>query len=211
MGEYGALEQCLREGFIDYTVEADQRYVPKILTNNKDKKRKVLDTILSQLYVCDSFLFSVAFLTKSGIACLKDALIQNQMATGKILASQYLNFTEPGALRELLKFPNVELRMVTEERAFHAKGYLFHRSQAGPENYTMVIGSSNMCSLRRQKTARSSGRQRKNLMPCGIRRKSSMKRGFRLMSLCTRTINRNGSPCMFLFIKSSRTPCKKRL
>ena len=94
MGEYGALEQCLREGFIDYTVEADQRYVPKILTNNKDKKRKVLDTILSQLYVCDSFLFSVAFLTKSGIACLKDALIQNRTATGKILASQYLNFTE---------------------------------------------------------------------------------------------------------------------
>ena len=43
MGEYGALEQCLREGFIDYTVEADQRYVPKILTNNRDKKRKVLD------------------------------------------------------------------------------------------------------------------------------------------------------------------------
>lgn len=40
MGEYGALEQCLREGFIDYTVEADQRYVPKILTNNKEKKRE---------------------------------------------------------------------------------------------------------------------------------------------------------------------------
>ena len=59
--------------FIDYTIEADQRYVPKILTNNKEKKRKVLDTILSQLYVCDQFLFSVAFLTKSGIACLKDA------------------------------------------------------------------------------------------------------------------------------------------
>lgn len=89
MVEYGALEQCLREGFIDYTVEADQRYVPKILTNNKEKKRKVLDTILSQLYVCDSFLFSVAFLTKSGIACLKDALIQNRKATGKILASVF--------------------------------------------------------------------------------------------------------------------------
>ena len=57
MAEYGALEQCLREGFIDYTIEADQRYVPKILTNNQEKKRKVLDTILSQLYVCDSFLF----------------------------------------------------------------------------------------------------------------------------------------------------------
>lgn len=144
MVEYGALEQCLREGFIDYTIEADQRYVPKILTNNKEKKKKVLDTILSQLYVCDQFWFSVAFLTKSGIACLKDALVENHRAGGKILASQYLNFTEPEALQELLKFPNVEVRMVTEERAFHAKGYLFHRAQAGPENYTMVIGSSNM-------------------------------------------------------------------
>lgn len=59
------LEQCLREGFIDYTVQADQRYVPKILTNNRQKQRKVLDTILHQLYRCDEFLFSVAFLTKA--------------------------------------------------------------------------------------------------------------------------------------------------
>lgn len=34
MAEYGALEQCLREGFIDYTIEADQCCVPKILTDN---------------------------------------------------------------------------------------------------------------------------------------------------------------------------------
>lgn len=138
------LEQCLREGFIDYTVQADQRYVPKILTNNRQKQRKVLDTILHQLYRCDEFLFSVAFLTKSGIACLKDAFIQNHTSRGKILASQYLNFTEPEALRELLKFPNIELRIIEESRGFHAKGYLFHHRRDGSHNYTMVIGSSNL-------------------------------------------------------------------
>lgn len=144
MARYNVLEQCLREGFIDYTVDADKRYVPKIVTNNKEKHKKVLDTILTQLYQCDTFLFSVAFITKSGIACIKDALVENKNVKGKILASQYLNFTEPMALREILKFPNVEIRMMTEERAFHAKGYLFHHTEDKPEDYTMVIGSSNM-------------------------------------------------------------------
>lgn len=144
MVRYNILEQCLREGFIDYKVDSDQRYVPKILTNNKEKHKKVLDTILTQLYQCDEFLFSVAFITKSGLACIKDALVENKQVKGKILASQYLNFTEPLALRELLKFPNLEIRMMTEERAFHAKGYLFHHAEDKPEDYTMVIGSSNM-------------------------------------------------------------------
>lgn len=109
MVRYNILEQCLREGFIDYKVDSDQRYVPKILTNNKEKHKKVLDTILTQLYQCDEFLFSVAFITKSGLACIKDALVENKQVKGKILASQYLNFTEPLALRELLKFPNLEI------------------------------------------------------------------------------------------------------
>lgn len=144
MASRSTLEQCLREGFIDYTAHGDPRYVPRILTNNREKKQKVLQTILAQLYTCDTFFFSVAFITKSGLACIKDALIQNQKACGKILASQYLNFTEPKALADLLQFPQVEVRMLTEERGFHAKGYVFHHAQKVEENYTMVIGSSNL-------------------------------------------------------------------
>lgn len=138
------LEQCLREGFIDYHVVSDPRYVPKILTNNRTKRVKVLDAIMGQLYTCQEFFFSVAFITKSGLACLKDGLIHNRKAHGKILASQYLNFTEPNALRDILKFKNIELRMVTEEKAFHAKGYLFHHAPGQTGAYTMVIGSSNL-------------------------------------------------------------------
>lgn len=144
MTAYNVLEECLREGFIDYKINADKRYVPKILTNNRKKRLKVLDTVLSQLYSCDTFLFSVAFVTKSGLACIKDALIHNGQVKGKILASQYLNFTEPSALRELLKFPNLEVRMITEEKAFHAKGYIFHHRNNSEESYSMIIGSSNM-------------------------------------------------------------------
>lgn len=146
MGNDGVLENCLREGFIDDSVQADQRYVPHVLVNNKERKVKVLDTLLAQLNECDEFFFSVAFITKSGIACLKDALlsVEHRHVKGKILASQYLNFTEPEALRELLKVPNVELRIVTEDHGFHAKGYLFHLPNASDENYTMVVGSSNL-------------------------------------------------------------------
>lgn len=146
MGNDGVLESCLREGFIDDSVQADQRYVPQVLVNNKERKVKVLDTLLTQLEQCDEFFFSVAFITKSGIACLKDALLSvaQRHVKGKILASQYLNFTEPAALRELLKVPNVELRIVTEDHGFHAKGYLFHLPNASEENYTMVVGSSNL-------------------------------------------------------------------
>lgn len=144
MAGESVLEQCLREGFIDYRIKADGRYVPRIITNNKERKVKVLDTILHQLDVCDEFWFSVAFITKSGIACLKDKLINHPEMRGKILASQYLNFTEPGALRELLKFSNLEIRMVAEDQGFHAKGYLFHLPKNSSENYTMIVGSSNL-------------------------------------------------------------------
>lgn len=144
MAGYNVLEQCLREGFIDYRVKADGRYVPRILTNSKERRVKVLDTILDQLDGCDEFWFSVAFVTKTGIACLKDKLVNNPHIKGKILASQYLNFTEPNALRELLKFPNLEIRMVPENQGFHAKGYLFHLAHNSSENYTMIVGSSNL-------------------------------------------------------------------
>lgn len=142
----GVLENCLREGFIDASVQADQRYVPQVLVNNKERKVKVLNTLLTQLEQCDEFFFSVAFITKSGIACLKDALLSvaHRNVKGKILASQYLNFTEPDALKELLKVHNVELRIVTEDHGFHAKGYLFHLPNTSGENYTMIVGSSNL-------------------------------------------------------------------
>ena len=148
------LEQCLREGFIDYRVQSDERYVPRIVTNNEKKEEKVVQTLLGQLEQCDEFYFSVAFITLHGLALLKDALLafRDRPVKGHILASQYLNFTEPRALRELLKLEKelcppstLEIRIVTEDHGFHAKGYLFHMPESNrDENYTMILGSSNL-------------------------------------------------------------------
>lgn len=141
---------CLEAGFIDFNIDTDERFLPKILTNNQKQQVKVLESLLSELKNCDEFFFSVAFVTNSGIACLADALmeLQNRNIKGKILASQYQNFTEPRALRRLLKFPNIEVKIITADYNFHAKGYLFHRKsdteRNQEDNYNMIIGSSNL-------------------------------------------------------------------
>lgn len=138
----------LEAGFIDYDVKTDERFLPKILTNNQEQKIKVLENLLYELENCDEFFFSVAFVTNSGIACLIDTLkeLENKHIKGKILASQYQNFTEPRALRRLLEFPNLELKIITSDYNFHAKGYLFHSiaKENKEDNYTMIIGSSNL-------------------------------------------------------------------
>jgi len=50
-----------------------------------------------------------------------------------------LNFTQPEALRRLLKFKNIELRINTNDN-FHSKGYLFKKD----EYYNLIVGSSNL-------------------------------------------------------------------
>ena len=146
------LAVCLEAGFIDFNIDekTNERFLPKILTNNQKQQVKVLESLLSELKNCDEFFFSVAFVTNSGIACLADALneLQNKNIKGKILASQYQNFTEPRALRRLLKFPNIEVKIITADYNFHAKGYLFHKKAKPEQNledsYNMIIGSSNL-------------------------------------------------------------------
>lgn len=138
----------LEAGFIDFNIETDERFLPKILTNNQEKQVKVLENLSLELENCDDFFFSVAFVTNSGIACLIDTLkeLKEKNIKGRILASQYQNFTEPRALRRLLSFPNLELKIITSDYNFHAKGYLFHKNstEKNDENYTMIIGSSNL-------------------------------------------------------------------
>ena len=107
----------LEAGFIDFNIETDERFLPKILTNNQQEQVKVLENLLFELEHCDEFFFSVAFVTNSGIACLIDTLkeLENMHIKGKILASQYQNFTEPRALRRLLQFPNLELKIIISD------------------------------------------------------------------------------------------------
>ncbi|MGL5207251.1 MAG: DUF3427 domain-containing protein [Acidaminococcaceae bacterium] len=142
------LRKGLEAGFVNFQHMADDRYVPKILTNSRTKQIKVLDTVLYELERCDEFYFSVAFITNSGVACLIDVLkkLESKNIKGRILASQYQNFTEPRALERLIALTNVEVKIVTDQN-FHAKGYWFYKKDEEnqeKDEYTMIVGSSNL-------------------------------------------------------------------
>ena len=137
------LEQALKTGFIDKQFSSDERLQPRLLLNDKHIGTKVLGPFLEALDTCDEFWFSVAFVTRGGLACIHNKLIElaARGVNGKILVSQYLNFTEPEALRLLHGFHNIETRFIRDHR-FHGKGYIFKNS----EQYELIIGSSNLTS-----------------------------------------------------------------
>ena len=138
------LQESLIKGYISGQNVSRQELLPELLTNDTDQHRKVLTTIIRGLEHCDEFWFSVAFVTTSGVAALMNTLIElhQREIKGRIVASNYLNFTQPLALERLINnFPNIEVR-VAEVGDFHAKGYLFRKNQT----YNMIIGSSNLTS-----------------------------------------------------------------
>lgn len=128
-------------GLIDRNFESHEEYQPKLLVNDAKKGQKILSNIISELKNCEEFYFSVAFITNSGITSIINILdeLKEKKIKGKILTSQYQNFTEPIALKRLIKFHNIDLRIMTEGN-MHAKGYLFKKK----EYYTLIVGSSNL-------------------------------------------------------------------
>jgi len=135
------LRSSVETGFIDKNYSSNNLYLPQLVTNNRLKNKKVLPVILNELRNCDEFYFSVAFLTKSGVAVLINTLeeLRNRGIKGKILVSQYQDFTQPEALKTLLQFKNIELRIATKGN-FHAKGYFFRHGK----RYSLMVGSSNL-------------------------------------------------------------------
>ncbi|GAB6928882.1 hypothetical protein JCM10914A_28650 [Paenibacillus sp. JCM 10914] len=135
------LNHSLSWAFINHQQESLDKFKPKLLINNKENKDYVLTPLLEELDNCQFFIFSVAFITESGLATIKSHLLDLKMRgiTGKILTSNYLNFNQPKIYKELLKITNVEVRL-SDLSGFHAKGYLFHQ-----EGYsTIITGSSNL-------------------------------------------------------------------
>jgi superfamily II DNA or RNA helicase len=93
------------------------------------------------------FQISVAFITMGGITPLLQTLkeLEKRQIPGQILTTNYLNFSEPRALKKLQELSNVTLKMYDVDRAdqgFHTKGYIFKKE----EIYRIIIGSSNITS-----------------------------------------------------------------
>jgi len=104
----------------------------------------------NELAKCESFIISVAFISRSGLAPLKQTLLELEKRNipGKILTTDYLTFTEPSALKALSKYSNIELKILRCDKnikGFHTKGYLFYKNGKGDSRIVNItIGSSNL-------------------------------------------------------------------
>ena len=131
----------LQTGYVDKKILSELAYQPELLVNQKNPPKKVLSALLYELDNCTEFYISVAFVTTSGVATIINKLkeLEHRKINGQILVSQYLNFTQPEALKRLSKFKNIALRIATSGNA-HAKGYIFKNK----EHYNLIVGSSNL-------------------------------------------------------------------
>ena len=136
-----AVQAGIHSGLIDKNSISLEQYRPRLLINDVSKGQKVLTSLISELSQCDEFFFSVAFITESGVVSLLNTLIELEKKNikGRIIASRYLEFTQPKALRRLLAFKNIDLRIVTTGN-HHTKGYIFRKKDV----YSLIVGSSNM-------------------------------------------------------------------
>ncbi len=126
--------------FIDNSVISNEYYLPKLIFNNPSGGQVVLTSIQNELVDVESFSFSIAFITKGGLSCIYNDLdrLEKKGVKGRILTTDFLTFNDPLALRELLKFSNIEVRMF--EGDLHTKGYIFDKK----DHQTIIVGSSNL-------------------------------------------------------------------
>lgn len=139
------LKEGLTTAFIDGSVSSNLAYKPQFISNDYKEGKKVLTSIENELLACEEFFISVAFITMSGITPLLQTLkmLEERNIPGKILTTDYLNFSEPRALKKLAELKNITLKMYSvneAEEGFHTKGYIFRNE----EIYHIIVGSSNM-------------------------------------------------------------------
>lgn len=149
MGQNLDLNVLIRSGietaFINGNLASNAEYKPSFVSNRPEEGKKVISSIEDELLRCEEFKISVAFVTMGGITPRLLALkeLEKRGVPGRILTTNYLNFSEPKALEKLNELTNIELRMYDSEAAdtgFHTKGYIFRKD----ETYRIITGSSNL-------------------------------------------------------------------
>lgn len=111
---------------------------PELVVNNENSS--VLRVLRRELKQADNFLFSVAFVTPRALSLLKQELVDFR-GTGTIVTSDYLGFNTPKVFAELKALDKIGISArVHKSKAFHAKGYIFRRS----DRSVAMFGSANL-------------------------------------------------------------------
>lgn len=117
---------------------------PRLICNNLKNNTKVIKEIENNLYNCDSFDLSIAFISESGIASIMQPLLDviKKGVKGRIVTSTYLGFNNPKMFKNiynLFRNSNIEIRIYQKD-GFHPKGYIFKKE----DSRKIIVGSSNL-------------------------------------------------------------------
>ena len=130
----------LLNGYINQdTIVTNDQFGPRLLNNQEESS--IWEQIKHELLTCENYTFAVAFITDSMVSNLKPIFkdLSRRGIKGRILTSTYLYFNQPAVFQELLKIPNIEVK-IAEVDGFHQKGYIFQH-----QGYqTIIIGSANL-------------------------------------------------------------------
>lgn len=114
----------------------------ELISNSLDIN--MFNELQGSLKNCTKFIFSVAFINFGGLQLLLRTFdeLRSQNIRGKILTSDYQNFTDPKALRKLYEFENIEKKVYLQNHfgGFHTKAYIFEYEN----EIKLYIGSSNI-------------------------------------------------------------------
>ncbi|MGK0575642.1 DUF3427 domain-containing protein [Macrococcus capreoli] len=118
----------------------------KLITNDHTTYNYMIDQLKNELLTCDSFDIIVSFIRGSGLNMLVSTLniLKDLGIQGRIITSTYMNVTQPEALRKLMEYENIKVKVYQSsklEDSFHTKAYLFHRTK---NMSSVIIGSSNI-------------------------------------------------------------------
>lgn len=129
-----SIRSGLETAYINGNVASELSYKPNFVSNNYSEGKKVLSVIEDELLKCDRFQISVAFITLGGVTPLLQTLkeLEQKGIPGEVLTSNYLDFSEPLALKKLHSLSNIQIKMYDTKAAhngFHTKGYIFKEEE----------------------------------------------------------------------------------
>lgn len=132
------LQADLQNGFINADLPAGS-LVPEILTNRQGNT--IFSELKNELRTCTNFKLAVAFITPAVLVPFKSIMMDlaQRGVGGELLTGTYLQFNSPKVFKELMKIPNLTVRL-TSEAGFHQKGYWFDHD----DYETLIIGSANL-------------------------------------------------------------------
>ena len=132
------LKNAILNGLYDQRYRGHELLSPALLSN-QDNERLWL-SLRRELLTCKSFTWAVAFITPNMLVPFKVVMadLAAKGVTGTIITGDYLGFNSPRVFAELMKIPNLTVR-VAQTNGFHAKGYLFEHG----DYQTAYVGSAN--------------------------------------------------------------------